>query len=565
MLTQIHISHLVTIDECHLEFLPGSTVITGETGAGKSILIDAIEMALGSRAMGDMVRPGFDKADITLCFDIAKLPAARAWLQTYDLTQETNECILRRTIYRDGRSRSFINGMPTTLQPLRELAELLMQIHGQHEHQSLLKTDAQRHLLDHYAGHMSVVVAVSTLADNFHALQEEIVKLTQLTGERNARQEFLKFQLQELEILHLTPNEFQTLDIEHKQLANRGELLQNMNAALKFLTNEEENSAMHGLNKALESLQSMTVVDPKLASWIESIKTAIIQISDVEDELQRYLDHVDLDPERLQWIEERISTLFNVARKHKINPSELFDLQLKLAAEFKECETSDARLQDLLLKRDNLQKEYFAKASLLSKSREQFAKKLSMEITKIIQVLSLKNAEFDISLVREKNPAVSSHGLEKVIFQIKTNKGQSLQPLAKIASGGELSRIGLAIYMATAGKHVTPTLIFDEVDVGVGGATSEMVGKLLRELGKTHQILCITHQPQVAALQHQHIHVSKMHEKNSTLTSIRHLSPAEKIQELARMLGGIEMTETTLAHARELVEKVGCDVMPACS
>jgi DNA repair protein RecN (Recombination protein N) len=281
----------------------------------------------------------------------------------------------------------------------------------------------------------------------------------------------------------------------------------------------------------------------------------VIQISDTEDELHRYLDHTDLDPERLQWVEERISTLFNMARKHKVKPEELFDLQEKLSLEFKELETSDERLQEFHQQLEVLRKEYFVKVSELSVKRTKAAKKLSDEITKIIQVLALKNAEFDIHFEREKIPNVSMHGLEKIIFQIKTNAGQSLQPLAKIASGGELSRIGLAIYMTTAGKHTTPTLIFDEVDVGVGGGTAEMVGKLLRELAKTHQILCITHQPQVAALLEQHIHVSKIHEKNSTVTSIRHLSSAEKIQELARMLGGIEMTEKTLAHARELLER----------
>lgn len=555
MLTEIHISHLVTLDKCHLEFHSGSTVITGETGAGKSILIDAIEMALGKRAGSEMVRPGFDKADIILCFDIEKLASAKTWLQEHDLLEDTHECILRRTIYRDGRSRSFINGMPTTLQPLRELAELLIQIHGQHEHQSLLKSDTQRYLLDHYAGHFDLVDAVSSLAKQFNQLNQEILSLTELTKEKNARHEFLKFQLQELEALQLSPNEFQTLDIEHKQLANRGELLQNTADALKFLASDEENSALDALNKALESLESVHIVDPKIVTWIESLKTAIIQVNDVEDELQRYLDHVDLDPERLQWIEERLSLLFNMARKHKVNPSELFDLQQKLTMEFKTLETSDARLQELRAKLTDLEKAYFAKASELSTSRIQFAKKLSVEITKIIQLLSLKNAEFDISLSREKNPVVSENGLEKIIFQIKTNKGQSLQPLAKTASGGELSRVGLAIYMATAGKYITPTLIFDEVDVGVGGATAEIVGKLLRELGRTHQILCITHQPQVAALQDQHIYVSKTHESQSTVTSIRHLNPAEKIQELARMLGGLKLTEKTLAHAQELVER----------
>jgi DNA repair protein RecN (Recombination protein N) len=557
MLTQIHIRHLVTIDELHLEFQPGSTVMTGETGAGKSILIDAIELALGSRADSDMVRPGFDKAEITLCFDISELKNAAHWLKECDLYQESNECILRRIIYRDGRSRSFINGSPTTLQPLRELGEMLIQIHGQHEHQSLLKSDMQRHLLDHYGDLTDLVLMVESLAKNFQILQQDIQELTQKSAERNARSEFLKFQLEEFEALHLAPDEFQSIDAEHKQLVHAGELMQNMNLALKFLTEEENHNALDSLNKAMEALESVQKVNPKIANWIDALKIAVIQISDTEDELHRYLDHMDLDPERLQWMEARMGTLFNMARKHKVNPQELFDLQQKLSSEYQALETSDARLQELNQQLEILRKEYFAKASELSINRQKAAKKLSLAITQTIQTLSLKNAEFAIHFERDPQPRVSTYGLEKIIFQIKTNTGQSLQPLAKIASGGELSRVGLAIYLATAGKHTTPTLIFDEVDVGVGGGTAEMVGKLIRQLADTHQILCITHQPQVAALQQQHIHVSKVHEKNSTLTSIRHLSPTEKIQELARMLGGIEMTEKTLAHARELVER-GC-------
>lgn len=556
MLTQIHISNLITIHELQLEFQSGTTVITGETGAGKSILIDAIELALGSRATANIVRPGQDKAEISICFDVSKLTDAKQWLKNYELDQGTNECILRRTIHQDGRSRSFINGMPTTLQPLRELSELLIQIHGQHEHQSLLKTDIQRNMLDRYAKHQHLVDSIYAIAEEWHLRYREIAELQKIMTERHSRGEFLKFQLHELNELHLTQDEFQALDLEHKQLAHAGELLQNINQALNILTNNEESNALHSLNHALQALETVQKIDPKISQWLESIKTAIIQISDVEDELYRYLENVDLDPERLQWVDQRITILFDTARKHKVAPHELFDLQQKLASEYHELETSDARLSGLTQKLNNLEKKYNDTANKLSISRKQSAKKLSQEITKTIHELSLPQAEFHIHFEYDDAMCISANGLEKIIFQIKTNTGQTLQPLAKIASGGELSRIGLAIHMATAGQHATPSLIFDEVDVGIGGGTAEIVGKLLRRLGHTHQVLCITHQPQVAALGHYHLRVAKMQKENLTHTHFQLLSLTEKINELARMLGGVEITKKTLDHARELVEKV---------
>jgi len=555
MLTHIHISNLVTIHELDLELSNNTTVITGETGAGKSILIDAIELALGGRATSEMIRAGQDKAEINISFDLSKLSEARTWLNNYDLDQDSGDCIIRRTIHRDGRSRCYINGQPITLQPLREFSELLLQIHGQHEHQALLKPDFQRDLLDRFAGHQHIIDTVYTLAEEWQILHKEIIELRHLTEERHSRGEFLKFQLRELEELNLGQDEFQQLDLEHKQLAHAGDLLQSINQAVAVLADNEETNALHFLNQALQALEVVQNVNPKIAAWIESLKNAIIQISDTEDELRRYLDGVDLDPERLQWLEARIGLIFDLARKHKIGPQELFDLQQKIASEFHELETSDTRLAELHSKLDILESRYYETAKKLSQSREQAANKLTAEIIKIIHELSLPNAEFKILFEYEKNPSISLHGLEKIIFQIKTNAGHSLQPLAKIASGGELSRISLAIHMATALQHTTPTLIFDEVDVGVGGGTAEIIGKLLRRLGENHQVFCITHQPQVAAQGHQHIFVTKVEKDNTTYSHIKVLSASEKITEIARMLGGVEITKKTIAHAREMVEK----------
>lgn len=555
MLTNIQINNLITLHQLNLECHSGTTVITGETGAGKSILIDAIELALGSRATGDIVRPSQDKADINICFDISKLAEARAWLKNYDLEDESKECVIRRTIYRDGRSRSYINGMPTTLQPLRELSELLLQIHGQHEHQSLLKTEHQRAMLDRYAGHLQLVDKVHALAEEWLNIQREIAGLRQLTEERHTRGEFLKFQLHELEELQLTQDEFQILDLEHKQLAHAGELLQNIHHTLHLLAENDEHNVLHMLHQAVQALETVQRVDPKITTWIESMKTAIIQVSDTEDELRRYLEIVDLDPERLQWVEERISKIFEVARKHKVAPNELYELQQRIAAESSELETSDERLAEFTQQIATLEKKYYEIANQLSKSRVQAAKKLANEITKIIHELALPHGEFYIHLERETTPSILPFGLEKIIFQIKTNAGQTLQPLAKIASGGELSRISLAIHMATAEQHTVSTLIFDEVDVGIGGGVAETVGKLLRRLGKTHQLLCITHLPQVAAQGHHHLRVAKISKQNTTFTHIEHLTPAEKINELARMLGGTEITKKTWEHAKEMLEQ----------
>lgn len=554
MLTHIHISNLVTIQTLDLEFKNHTTVITGETGAGKSILIDAIELALGGRATSDIVRVGQEKAEIHISFDLTHLTNAKDWLKQYDLEHDS-ECIIRRTIHRDGRSRSYINGQPITLQPLREFSELLLQIHGQHEHQALLKSDFQRHLLDRFANHQLLVDTVYTLAEEWQILHKEILDLRHLTQERNARSEWLKFQLGEFEEVNLTQDEFQALDLEHKQLAHAGDLLQSINQALFVLADSEEANTIHTLNQAIQALEIVQNVSPKISLWLESLKNAVIQVSDIEDELRRYLDGVDLDPDRLQWLETRIGLIFDLARKHKVGPHELFDIQKKIAAEYNALETSDARLAELTSKLDILESQYYDHAKQLHESRCHAAKKLAHEITKIMQALSLPKAEFHILLEQDKVPHVTPYGLDKIIFQIKTNIGHTLQPLAKIASGGELSRVSLAIHMATALQHTTPTLIFDEVDVGIGGGTAEIVGKLLRRLGETHQVLCITHQPQVAALGHHHISVKKIEKNNTTHTQITFLDPDEKIQEIARMLGGVEVTQKTIEHAKEMLEK----------
>jgi DNA repair protein RecN (Recombination protein N) len=555
MLTQIDINNLITIEKLHLELSSGTTVITGESGVGKSIIIDAIELALGGRATGDIVRPGQEKADISLSFDLTHLPEAIAWLKEYDLNTDSSECLIRRTLYRDGRSRSYINQMPTTLQPLRELSELLINIHGQHEHQTLLKADTQRMLLDRYANHEQLVDKIKYLATEWHTCKRDMVELTSRAEERSTRAEFLKFQLHELEELHLSPNEFETLDIQHKQLAHAETLLQNLQQATLFLSEQEGQNTIALLNNTIRALENIKNVDPKIISWVGTLNNALVQLSDVENELYRYHEAIEIDPEQLQKTEQRLSILFNLARKHKIDPPELYNFQQQVNQELQDLDQSDERIELLIKKMQELEKNYLISAEQLSKSRAQAAKKLAKEITNTMQSLSLPTGQFQVYFEPIEKNQLPLYGLEKIIFQIQTCPDHPLLPLAKIASGGELSRISLAIHIATAKKQTTPTLIFDEVDVGISGHTAEMIGKLLRQLGETLQVFCVTHSPQVAAQGNHHLNVKKMVTRNTTYTAIDTLSFQDKVSEIARMLGGIEITDKTIAHATEMLEK----------
>lgn len=555
MLAQIHIKNLATIAELQLDFLTGTTVITGETGAGKSILIDAIELALGGRSTVDVIRKDHDKAEVSVCFDITKIPEAKQWLTEFNLDND-NDCIIRRIITKDGKSRCFINNTPITLKPLQEFSELLIDIHGQHEHQSLLKPDFQRVLLDRYATHDALTAEVAECAKAIHTIKTEIAEFKKRSAEHHARADFLKFQLQELTELSPLPDEFIALDQEHKQLAHAGELTENLTYAINTLSENEEYNTLNTLQQTIRALEIVQKIDDKISAWVETCNNIAIQVTDVTSDIQRYLNSIELDPKRLQIVEERISKMFHLAKKYQTAPEELYQLQQTLQQEYMMLEHSDEHLATLLQKQQQLEQAYLTVTKKLTTSRTKAAKKLATEITQTIHDLALPHGEFTVSLEQENAITFSPFGLEKIVFLIKTNLGLDAQPLAKIASGGELSRISLAIHLATAQQHTIPTLIFDEVDVGIGGATAEIVGKLLRDLGKTHQVFCITHQPQVAAMGHHHLHVAKKSAKNMTFSEMKLLSAEEKIHEIARMLGGVKLTETTLLHAKELIDCV---------
>lgn len=553
MLTQIHIRDLATIEALQLAIPPLCTMITGETGAGKSIFLEAIELALGARGTANIIRPGKDRADISLCFDLTRFPQAIAWLKNNDLHQDGDECIIRRVMTQDGRSRSYINGLPATQQLVRELGELVFHLHGQYEQQVLFKAENQRDMLDRYAEHLPLAQAVHEKADTWKRLHRDMILLREKTQERAQRSEYLRFQIEELAALQCLPGEWLALEAEHHKLTHSDELLRNIQCAVQQLSGDDHRNALSLLNDIRKSLEAAQNVDRKASEWVNTLNVVHIQLSDLEAELRDYIDSNEQDPERLEMVEQRVSQMFDLARKHKIQPQDLPAFLEHLQNELNGLDASDSALGALIEQQKNIEAEYRSLAAKLSKSRAKAAVSLAKTITKTIRSLSLPHAEFHISLETENND-VSPHGQEKIIFMIKTNPDQTLQPLAKAISGGELSRLSLAAHLALAHVTSTPTLIFDEVDTGVGGATAEKIGKLLRELGESYQVFCVTHQAQVAVCGHQHLFVEKSFIDNTTHTQLCFLNAADKASEIARMLSGEKITEKTLAHAQEMLE-----------
>lgn len=557
MLTHIQIRDLATIAALELNLKTGSTMITGETGAGKSIFIEAIEMALGGRASANLIRPGKEKAEISLCFDITHFPKVAEQLAANDLTLDEPECIIRRVIGADGRSRCYVNGSPATLPLVKELGELLFHLHGQHEQQVLLKSETQREMLDRFADHLPLAATVKQLAQEWHEVDAAITKLKTKLAERTDRSEFLRFQLDELDQVGLKEGEWESLEIEHKRLSHCETLMRDIQLVLSALADSDEQNALACLNEVRKALDSITSMEPKAQVWLQSLQSALIQLEDMEAEVRHYLEHTELDPQRLQCIESRISQLFNLARKHKLTPAQLLSYQTQLSDELKSLAASDEDLEQLTAKLKKVHALYLAEAQTLSKKREIAAKKFSSIITATIRSLSLPHGEFAIQLEPIANEATPNpHGLQRIHFLIKTNPDQHLQPLAKVVSGGELSRLSLAAHLALANRTSIPTLVFDEVDTGLSGATAEKIGKLLRKLGESYQVFCVTHQPQVAACGHHQLLVEKYFIDKTTHTRLRMLNEEERTTEIARMLGGEKITTKTLEHARETLESM---------
>lgn len=552
MLSAISIRNLVIVRELELNFSAGMSALTGETGAGKSILIDALGLTLGDKTDNSMIGPANDKAEVTSSFDLNDCPAARDWLEAHDLADD-DQCLLRRVLVRDGRSRAYINGRPSPQTALRELGELLLDIHGQHAHQSLLRATAQRELLDAYAGLQDKRAAVAEAYSRWQQSCNELQTLKAAAADRGNRLDYLRFQLEELSPLIEPASDIEQLDQEHKRLANAESLQGDCGALLGALADEEPaiSSSLAQLNQQLIKLAQ---TDPALAETQALLDSAGIQIDEAVQNLRHYIDQVALDPARLADLDQLIGQLHDCARKHRAEIHQLPALAEQLQSEFDALDQSEQQLDTLEQAVTEQWAAYLKLAKALSKSRQQAAKKLSKTVTESMQQLGMQGGVFQAQCQAQAEQA-ARHGIDQVQFEVAANPGQSPAPLNAVASGGELSRISLAIQVATADCGQVPTLIFDEVDVGIGGAVAEIVGQLLCNLGGRRQVLCVTHLPQVAAQAHQHYRVQKSTDGRSTQTQISELDTEKRTEELARMLGGVDITDQTRRHANEMIAR----------
>lgn len=551
MLSRITIKNLVIVRSLDLEFTDGMTALTGETGAGKSILIDALGLALGDKADSGMIRDGADKAEISAAFDLAANSTGERWLDAHDLAAD-GECLVRRVLVRNGRSRAYINGSPAPVAMLRELGDLLIDIHGQHAHQSLVKSNAQRELLDEFAELRAQADQVAVLFDGWHALREQHAALLQASSDRANRLDYLHFQLEELDGVVCSAGELAELDAEQGRLAHAERLLGETSQVLSILDNEDA-SLLHSLNQAVHMLSDLGQLDSSLDEPRELLESAVIQIDEAASGLRHYQDGVELDPQRLQQIDERLGRLHDTARKHRVAPADLVDLQQQLRDEADLLDNADNQLVQLEQQLGDSEASYRKAAKRLSSARSRAAVKLGKTISERMQTLGMQGGQFQVACIAEPERPGRS-GIDRIRFLVAANPGQKAGALADVASGGELSRISLAIQVATADCGVVPTLIFDEVDVGIGGAVAEIVGQLLRRLGQERRVLCVTHLPQVAAQAHQQLRVQKTTDGKTTETRIDPLDSGARIDEISRMLGGVDITEQTRRHADEMIQ-----------
>ena len=554
MLTHLQVRNLAIVDEVEVEAGAGMTAMTGETGAGKSILVDALGLVLGDRADSSVIRHGSERTEISAGFNVHDNAAVNNWLAGQELDRD-GECQLRRIISREGRSRGYINGQPVPMQSLRELGEQLVDIHGQHEHQSLLRNAVQRQLLDVFGGHQALL---DELADHYSAWKTARTALDaclQDDSDRDARLDLLRFQLRELESLGLDSVEISSIDAEHDRQAHAGRLLEACQQGLNRLDAEDGDSAYSLIVHTQDELGELAQLDPRLEEIARLLGESALLVQEGIDALRHYADGIEIDPQRLTWLEQRIAVLHDLARKHRCTAEELPAVEEKLRAELDSIEHADQRRETLQAQVGELEQKFLGCARQLSGKRKKTARAFARQITAAMQTLGMAGGIFDVAVSPRKDGSFGPHGMDNIEFMVSANKGQPLQALSKVASGGELSRISLSIQVICAGSDVIPTLIFDEVDSGIGGGVAEIVGEKLRDLGEQRQVLCVTHLPQVAALAHHQMQVTKLSGKDSTRIRIRPLNREERIDELARMLGGVKITAQTREHAREMIEQ----------
>ena len=556
MLSQLTIQDYAIVDSLDLDLDQGMTVITGETGAGKSIMLGALGLTLGDRADKTVVRNGCNRADISACFNLTGNQAALNWLQEHDLSDadgSPDTCLVRRVVPADGSSRAYINGVPVTLGNLAELGQVLMDIHSQHEHHSLLRKATHQKLLDEFGVDSGLLAEMREHWSNWQHNQHLMKQLTEQTEEREAQHQLVSYQVEELDELAPGADEFNQLEQEFQRLSNADSSMASLQQVLTLCQDDETYNITQAINQASTLLQSMPPSGLKLGNIVELLNTAAIQVEEAANDLQLQLDRIEINPERQQWVDERLATLHSVARKHKVKPEQLHRIHQELTEQLKLLENSDLQLEKLQQQDKELRNLFQDVARLVGKQRVRAAEKLATSINQQLALLGMNEASLEVKITGVQGSDPTAHGLETTEFLVSTNPGQPARALAKIASGGELSRISLAIQVITAQTSKTPTLIFDEVDVGIGGGVARAVGKLLRQLSNHTQILCVTHQAQVASQGQHHLVVRKQTKGKKTSSTITRLDDQEKVKEIARMLGGEEYTDESLAHAEQMV------------
>ena len=553
MLLNLNIIDLAVVDALDLDLDSGMSVLTGETGAGKSILLTALGLALGDRADSGYVRPNSKRAEVNLEFDLSKAPLVRQWLEQQELDDD-GHCLVRRTISEDGRSKAYINNRPVNLQTLQALSRQLVEIHGQHAHLTLLDKEEQRLLLDGFAQNQALLDAVNDCYQNWKQSHKTLQQLLKAGSDQAEREELLRYQLEELQQLDLDNFDYPALAEEHNKLANLGKILGVGQQQLDILYDNDQQSVAQMLGHCIHAIGELAEYAGELNSISELLNEAEIQVGEASQQLRRFLENQEADPQQLVWLESQIGIVQNLSRKHKTAPEELPQLASQLATELDNISHSSERIESLTLDCENRLKHYRQLAAELSTSRLTAATELQQRISDTIKELGMPHGEFLVNITTDEAGEPQRNGLDAIEFLVSTNPGLPAKPLAKVASGGELSRISLAIQVTTSTDKTTPTMIFDEVDSGIGGGIAEIVGQKLRRLSQNRQVLCVTHLPQVASQAHQHLFVAKNQQAAVTSSTVRRLSDEERVTEVARMLGGVTITENTLAHAREMLE-----------
>ena len=569
MLLHLTIQNFAIVRALEIDWHAGMTTITGETGAGKSIAIDALGLCLGERATTNIVRPNAKKAELAATFDVTKNTFAQNWLLQHDLCQdglsshelnhnadEHIECILRRVVSNEGRSKAYINGIQVPLAQLKELGQMLINIHGQHDHQLIVKSSQQCKLLDEYADHASLLEDVKHYYQQWNKLNKELVTLQLGKEQREAQLQLINYQVTELNDFDLQPGEFITLESDYKRHSNAQDLLDTTLQSLETLSRNENVNILDNLRHCHDNISKLSSVDNRLVEVSNMLGEALIQAEEANSELEQYYQHLELDPQAYALIESRYSTSLQLAKKHQVSPEDLHCLHQDLCKQQASFSHNELRIDTVLVELDNCLKQYHQAAHALTESRKLAGKSLSGLITQSMQELNMPHGQFSIvveATQTEQSTSIKLNGLDQIDFMVSINPGQALEAMNKVASGGELSRISLAMQVILADKVITPTLIFDEVDVGISGPTAAMVGSKLQELAINTQVICVTHLPQVACKGHQQLFVSKLSDSEHTETNVTLLGKESRVNEIARLLAGDKSSEHSLANAQELL------------